>query len=89
MLDRAVFRNSGKKLLGGIEGGLVNDGSMGALRIVLGQLTPVRNFLLLQMVVPLLLLQERVAQVLLIGQHLPESHGVPLSAQNTSEPSPV
>ena len=42
-LDRAVLRNSGKKLLGGIEGGLVNDGLMGALRIVLGQLTPVRN----------------------------------------------
>lgn len=54
-LDRAVLRNSGKKLLGGIEGGLVNDGLMGALRIVLGQLTPVRNFLLLQMVVPVLL----------------------------------
>ena len=33
-LDRAVLRNSGKKLLGGIEGGLVNDGLMGALRIV-------------------------------------------------------
>ena len=41
------------------------------------------------MVVPVLLLQERVAQVLLIGQHLPDSHGVPLSTQNASEPSPV
>ena len=88
-LDRAVLRNSGKKLLGGIEGGLVNDGLMGALRIVLGQLTPVWNLLFLQMVVPVLLLQERIAQILLIGQHLPNSHGVPLSAQNTGEPSPV
>ena len=35
-LDRAILRNSGKKLLGGIESGLVNDSFMGALRIVLG-----------------------------------------------------
>ena len=63
MLDRAVLRNSGKKLLSCIEGGLVNDGFMGALRIVLWQLTPVWNLFLLQMVVPVLLLQERVAQV--------------------------
>ena len=88
-LDRAVLRNSGKKLLGGIEGGLVNDGLMGALRIVLGQLTPVRNFLLLQMVVPVLLLQERVAQVFFVGQHLPDAHGVPPAAQDAGKPPPV
>ena len=88
-LDRTGLGDPGQKLLGGIEGGLVNDGFMGSLRIILGQLAPIWNLLFFQMVVPVLLLQKRIAQVFFVGQHLPDAHGVPLATQNTSEPSPI